>query len=149
MPINMKHSKDVLPLVSSFEGCKLKAYFDSMGGVWTIAWGHTRNVKEGDTCTLAQAYQYLQADLDEAETYVNKMVDVSLTQSEFDALVDFTFNLGWVRLHNSTLLHKLNAEDFQGAANEFEKWSYSKGTKIAGLLRRRVAEETLFCKDSN
>ena len=69
------------------------------------------------------------------------------SQNEFDALVDFAFNCGCGNLNNSTLLKKLNAGDYEGAAQEFLKWDMAAGHHMAGLLRRRQAEELLFLKD--
>jgi lysozyme len=116
----MQYSKSGVQLTEKFEGCKLAAYQDQVG-VWTIGYGHTRYVHPTDTCTQQQAEAW-----------------------EFDALVDFAFNLGCASLNGSTLLKKLNAGDFQGAAQEFEKWSHAGGQVVAGLLRRRQAEEAEF-----
>lgn len=67
-----------------------------------------------------------------------------LTQHQFDALVDFTFNVGCGNFRGSTLLKKLNQGDVSGAANEFPKWQYAGGKVLAGLVRRRAAEKALF-----
>jgi hypothetical protein len=69
---------------------------------------------------------------------------VPLTQNEYDALVSFTYNAGGGNLAKSTLLRKLNAGDYDGAAAEFDKWVSSKGQRLNGLIRRRNAEEALF-----
>lgn len=139
----MNYSKSGLALTESFESCRLTAYQDQVG-VWTIGWGHTFGVKEGDVCTQAQADIWVLADLAACEDDVNTHVKVPLTQGEFDALVDFAFNLGRGALNNSTLLKDLNAGDYQAAAAEFEKWDHAGGKVVAGLLRRRQAEETEF-----
>ena len=135
-------------LTEQFEGCKLVAYQDS-GGVWTIGYGHTRGVQSGDTCDEFQAFAWLQEDLLVVEKQINQDVKVPLTQEEFDALVDFGFNLGCHALESSTLWKKLNAGDFKGAAAEFPKWDHAGGKEVAGLLRRRLAEQALFKGDSN
>jgi lysozyme len=142
----MTHSQDITRLVSSFEGCELKAYHSPLDppDVWTIGFGHTNGVKKGDSITLMDAYRFLDGDLREAETWVNRLVMVDLTQHEFDALVDFTFNVGGVRLQQSTMLKLINAGDFVTAAKEFEKWDIASGKHCAGLLARRKAEESLF-----
>lgn len=76
---------------------------------------------------------------------VNKYVTYSkLTQHQFDALVDFTYNLGCGSLRGSTLLKKLNAGDIEGAANEFPRWNKIGKIPNAGLTRRRIAEQKLF-----
>jgi GH24 family phage-related lysozyme (muramidase) len=71
-------------------------------------------------------------------------VKVSVTQNQFDALVDFVFNLGQGKFAGSTLLRGLNAGDFSGAAAEFVKWDHAGGQVVPGLLRRRLAEAQLF-----
>lgn len=139
----MRYSKQGMALTQQFESCRLTAYQDS-GGVWTIGWGHTAGVEPGQTCSQAQADQWLLDDVSDAENAVNQMVKIGITQEEFDALVDFTFNLGVGAFQHSTLLAKLNANDAQGAIDEFEKWDMTGGKVVAGLLRRREAERALF-----
>lgn len=138
-----RYSKDGLHLTESFESCKFRAYQDQ-GGVWTIAWGHTRGVTAGLTCIQAQADAWLWEDIGFAETAVDALVTVPLTQDEFDALVDFTFNLGPGKFRYSTLLRLLNSGNYSGAAAEFDKWDYVAGKQCAGLLRRREAETQDF-----
>ncbi len=140
------YSKNGLDLTKLFEGCRLTAYRDSVG-VWTIGYGHTKGVCEGMTCTMEQAEAWLVQDVQEACGAVNRLVKVGITQNEFDALVDFVFNLGIGNFAKSTLLRKLNALDFHGAANEFEKWDMAGGRHLPGLLRRRKAERVMFEKD--
>lgn len=139
----MQYSQDGLHLTEQFEGCKLVAYPDSIG-VPTIGYGHTRGVHLGMTCTQAQAEQWLQEDVQSAVSEVNKHVTIPLTQHEFDALVDFTFNCGAGNLDHSTLLKLVNTGDFAHAANEFERWDKAGGKVFAGLLRRRLAEKHEF-----
>jgi len=139
----MKYSKKGLQLTEQFEGCKLVAYQDQVG-VWTIGYGHTSGVHQGMTCTQQQAEQWLSDDTAAAEQDVNTHVAVPLTQGEFDALVDFAFNLGRGALNNSTLLKYLNQGEYSAAANEFEKWDRAGGKEVAGLLRRRQAEKQEF-----
>lgn len=139
----MKYSKNGLLLTEQFEGCRLKAYQDQ-GGVWTIGYGHTHGVTSSMTCSLEQAEAWLLEDVSWAERMVEKLVETGLTQEEFDALVDFAFNVGVGNLAGSTLLRKLNEGDLEGAAQEFHKWDRCKGVEVAGLLRRRLAEEAEF-----
>jgi GH24 family phage-related lysozyme (muramidase) len=77
---------------------------------------------------------------------VNRRVTVPLGQDEFDALVDFVFNLGSSAFAGSTLLRKLNAGDFVAASAEFVKWGHAGGQLVPGLLRRRHAEQQLFMR---
>lgn len=96
------------------------------------------------TCTQEQADQWAQEDSCNCENDVNAHVTVQLTQCEFDALVDFCFNLGGQSLNGSTLLKLVNESNFAAAANEFDKWDHAGGQVVAGLLRRREAEKVEF-----
>jgi lysozyme len=141
--LNMHYSKTALALISKFEGCELKAYQDQ-GGVWTIGYGHTFGVYPGMRITLQEAENLAAIDLKTAEFHVNKLVEVPLTQEEFDALTDFVFNLGCLRFATSTMLRLINARMFACAVKEFERWDRCGGKIVAGLLARRKAEEELF-----
>lgn len=103
-------------------------------------------VKKGDTCTLEQAKEYFAHDLNRFESSVNKLVEVPLSQNQFDALVSLTYNIGQTAFSNSTLLKKLNAKDYQGAADQFLRWNKGGGKVMKGLVRRREAERALFLK---
>ena len=145
----MQYSKNGLHLTESFEGVRLSAYPDpgTCGDPWTIGYGHTGpDVHQGLTITLEQAEDLLAQDVKRAEADVNAKLTVKVSQEEFDALVDFAFNCGCGNLNNSTLLKKVNAGDFEGASHEFEKWDMAGGKHMAGLLRRRQAEELMFMK---
>ena len=139
-----------LKLIAQFEGCYLQAYL-CPANVWTIGIGTTVypngvKVKKGDKCTLEQALEYLQHDLKSFEKTVNESVKVPLSQNQFDALVSLTYNIGQTAFSNSTLLKKLNAKDYQGAADQFPRWNKAKGKVLNGLTRRRAAERALFLK---
>ena len=132
-------------LAKNFEGCELEAYWDPNGNCWTIGWGHTGpEVVQGLVWTQEQADAALDQDQAAARSCVAAHVTAPLTDDERGALVDFVFNEGCGRFAASTMLRKLNAYDYQGAAAEFERWDYAGGRQVAGLLRRRQAEETLF-----
>jgi lysozyme len=138
------YSKDGLALTEQFEGCRLTAYQDQVG-VWTIGYGHTGgDVTAGLTITQDQAAALLMSDVAAAATYVNLAVTIALMQQEFDALVDFVFNLGRGAFAGSTLLRQLNAGNFVAAAAQFNAWDHAGGQVVAGLLRRRQAETILF-----
>ena len=139
-----------LKLIAQFEGCYLQAYL-CPANVWTIGIGTTvypsnTKVKKGDTCTLDQAHEYLAHDLKSFEKTVNDVVKVDLTQNQFDALVSLTYNIGSAAFKNSTLLKKLNAKDYAGAADQFLVWNRGGGKVLNGLVRRREAERALFIK---
>jgi len=140
---NFTYSKQGLALTESFEGVRLTAYPD-VKGVLTIGYGHITGVHAGMTCTQAQAEAWLQQDIQWASDRVNAEVHISLTQPEFDSLVDFVFNCGCGNFDNSTLLKLINKDDLTDAANEFDKWDEAGGKVVAGLLRRRQAEDAMF-----
>lgn len=144
--MNMQYSQNGMKLTEGFESCRLTAYHGEKDppNVWTVGWGHTHNVHEGDTCTQAQADAWLLEDVQNAVNHINHLVTVVLTQQEFDALTDFVFNVGCGAFAGSTLLKLLNAGDYHGAAAQFERWDMANGKHVAGLLRRRVAEEQEF-----
>ena len=143
----MNYSKNGLHLTENFEGLRLIAYPDpaTNGDPWTIGYGHTgTEVHKGMTITQEQAEELLMQDVKKAAATVNAKVTTDITQEEFDALVDFVFNVGAGNFNASTLLKKVNAGDIQGAANEFLKWDMAAGKHMAGLLKRRHAEAEEF-----
>ncbi|MEO7212654.1 lysozyme [Mucilaginibacter sp.] len=142
--------KNDTTLIEGFEGCRLKAYLD-IAGVPTIGWGNTRyengiRVKMGDTITQARADSLLLFKLKEFEAEVRSLVRVAITDNQGAALLSFDYNTG--SLAGSTLLKKLNAGDYNGAADEFLKWNKvtkNGEKKIADVLvKRRAAEQKLF-----
>jgi len=134
-------------LLTTFEGCRLDAYDDGVG-VWTIGYGHTKGIHEGMTITQAQAEQFLQEDLEIFESYVEDGIQVDVNEDQFSALVCFCFNVGPEAFVSSTLLRKLNAGDYQGAAEQFPVWNKGGGEPLLGLTRRRLAEQALFFSKS-
>jgi len=133
-----------LNLIKQFESCKLIAYQD-VRGIWTIGWGTTGpDIIEGIVWTQDQADDRLFQDVQNAVSHVNSLVTVSITQGQFDALSSFAYNVGCGALAGSNLLRLLNAGNPSGASNEFPKWDHANGVVIAGLLRRRLAEQMLF-----
>lgn len=144
----MQTSEKGIALIKQFEGCKLTAYQDSVG-VWTIGYGWTQPVdgkpiRAGMTIKQETAERLLKTGLVSYESDVSRLVKVGLTQWQFDALVSFTYNLGARSMSTSTLLRKLNAGDYAGAADEFLRWNKAGGKVLNGLTRRREAERALF-----
>ena len=144
----MQTSEKGIALIKEFEGCKLTAYRDSVG-VWTIGYGWTQPVdgkpiRAGMTIKQETAERLLKTGLVSYESDVSRLVKVGLSQGQFDALVSFTYNLGARSLSTSTLLRKLNAGDYAGAADEFMRWNKASGKVLNGLTRRREAERALF-----
>lgn len=144
----MKSSELLLNKIIDFEGCKLTAY-KCPAGVWTIGVGHTKGVKQGQTISEAQAISLLKGDLLPCENYVNNL-GVCKTQGQFDALVDFCFNLGTGALGRSTLLKFIRqGKAEQYIRGEFAKWVKSGGKTLAGLVKRRAWEaDRYFGKQS-
>lgn len=134
-----------LELIEQSEGFRSTVYNDT-AGIPTIGYGHRllRGESFPNGITQAQAQAILANDLRTAEAAVQRLVTVPLAQGQFDALVDFAFNLGAARLAASTLLKHLNAGRFDAAAQELLKWDRCAGQENAGLKARRQAEFHLF-----
>ena len=130
-------------LIREFEGFRSHAYQD-IGGVWTIGYGHTKNVHEGDIISSAQAEALLVKELKQYENYVNDLVEVPLFKYQFDALVSWTYNLGPTNLKNSTMLVLLNKGRYDLVPDEMRKWNKVNGTVVEGLVVRRDKEARLF-----
>ena len=145
--MNMTYSQDGMALTESFEKCRLMPYLDS-AGVLTNGWGNTHHVTPGLAITQEKADADLLANVQDAVDCVNDNVTVDLTQHQFDALVDFTFNAGIGAFKSSTLLKKLNAGDYAGARDEMDKWDKVRvnGQLVPcrGLDNRRDGEQALF-----
>ena len=147
----MQVSDAGIELIKSFEGFRANAYPDpkSGGDPWTAGYGTTkfpsgRPVKKGDYVTPAQAEMYLREDVKKFASSVDALVTVPLKQCQYDALVSFVYNLGATNFRTSTLLKKLNAKDYKGAADEFLRWVSPGSSVEAGLRRRRTAERAMF-----
>jgi len=139
----MRTGRDGVELIRHFEGCRFDAYL-CPAGVWTIGYGHTANVKEGDTIDQETAEAFLIEDLESFERDVTRLVEVPLTQQQFDALVSWTFNLGAGNLAESTLLRKLNNYQYAEVPEQMMRWVRAGGQVLEGLVRRRAAEAALF-----
>lgn len=139
-----EYSSTGFALTRNFEGLRLKAYQDS-AGVWTIGYGHTGpEVHNGQCISETEAETLLRSDLAAAVQCVRNAVRVGLAQHQFDALVDFCFNVGRGSLLGSSLLRYVNQEEFDSAAVQFGLWVHAGGKVVAGLVRRRAAEVALF-----
>jgi lysozyme len=155
-----------LELVKQEEGFRASLYLDAVGVV-TVGFGHavkdpqTKLLLRGDEgmkrarsqfpnpLSVEKAESLLREDLEEFEKNVfdlTKACEFRLTQEMFDALVSFDYNTG--SLGKSTLIKKIRAGDFVGAAQEFDKWVFGtvggKKVKLKGLVRRRGREKALF-----
>lgn len=135
----MKTSQNGINLIKKFEGCVLKAY-KCPAGVWTIGYGHTSGVKEGQKITQTQAEEFLKQDLKEFEGYVNNL-KLQLNQNQFDALVSFTYNCG-----PGNLKMLVRNRTLQQIADALPLYNKSAGVVLNGLVRRRNEERALFLK---
>lgn len=132
-------------LVEKHEGFRAQVYKDG-AGYPTIGYGHRLTPGESfpNGVTLEQATELLKKDLQTAETAVNTLVKTPLSQSQFDALVDFTYNVGAGNLEASTLLAELNKGDYSAVPGEFVKWVYAGGKIQPGLVARRQDEAKMW-----
>jgi lysozyme len=133
-----------LALVKEFEGLKLVAYWDNIGNVWTIGYGHTGGVTRGLVITPAQADAFLQNDLEHAGIYVSRYVETDLTPNQFAALCSLVFNVGPSTLIGTNFIRNINDCDWEAAANGFLLFCHGGGKVVQGLLNRREAERKLF-----
>ena len=140
---NMQISQEGLSLIKKYEGCELEAYL-CPANVWTIGYGHIKDVKEGDQITKEEAEYMLQEEMIEYEGYVNDMVDVELNQSQYDSLCAWVYNLGPNNFRTSTLLTVLNQKRYPEVPQEIKRWNKAGGEVLDGLIRRREAEALLF-----
>lgn len=144
-------SSDAINLIKQYEGLRLTAYQDSVG-IWTIGYGTTTingvAVYEGQTITQAQADEYLLEHMQSnVSPIINTKVKAPITQSMYDALCCFTYNLGSGNLSKSTLLKELNTTKYLDTATSFLDYNKAGGVVLAGLTKRRSAEKDLFLKD--
>ena len=145
----MKVSEKCIKMIKHHEGFVRKPYQDPIG-LWTVGVGHLigdgkKLPKEWDKeFTDEEVDQILCEDLERFEIGIQRLTKVNLSQSQFDALVSFSFNVGLGNYQSSTLRAKLNRGDYEGASNEFPKWRKAGGKILKGLVRRRADERNLF-----
>lgn len=141
----MKASPYAYLIIRQFEGLRLTAY-RCPSGTLTIGYGHTSNVREGQTITQTQAEHLLQEDVNQVEAYLNS-ANLKLTQSQFDALTSLIFNIGPSAFQSSTLFNIIRLDPTSPEiATQFRRWIYSRGQILSGLQRRREAEIELYCQ---
>ena len=142
----MKIDKYGEKLIKKFESCKLFAYkADKSEKYYTIGWGHYgADVKKDMKISKDRAEQLFRNDIKYFETSVNSCLKVKVTQSMFNALVSFTYNVGFSAFKNSTLLKYINKKQFTKASKEFKKWNKCGGKVLNGLVKRRLLEQIEF-----
>lgn len=142
----MRHiTQNGLDLIKRFEGFSRTVYF-CPAGYPTIGYGHVVKDDEHFLSGIdeAQAEELLRQDAQIAERAVLRLINVPLTDGQFDALVSFTYNLGSGALQRSTLRRKINREEHAEVPEQFMRWVWAGGRKLKGLVRRRAAESDLY-----
>ena len=157
----MKISEAGIQLIKSFEGCHNTPY-RCPAALWTIGYGHVLYPDQARLKTPERAlygikddhnrtFEYdeidsiLEKDLQRFEAGVLRLCPAAAdSQSQFDAIVSFSFNVGLGNLQSSTLRMQYNRGDIEGTADEFLKWTKASGKVLKGLVRRREAERALF-----
>jgi len=140
-------SATALVAIALHEGYKEDAYIPLAGDIPTIGFGTTSGVKLGDRTTPEKALQVALRDIQKFEGAVKQCVTVPLTQGEYDAYISLSYNIGTSAFCRSTLVKKLERQDYEGACAEILRWDQFKGKKLPGLTKRRQ-EEYIKCSTS-
>lgn len=142
--MGQKINQKGIELIEYFEGNKLTAYVCPAGKL-TIGIGHTgKDVFKGMTITKEQSYELFRKDIARFETQLNSL-NLSINDNQFSALVSFIYNLGFGSLQKSNLLLKVKANpNDDRIKGEFNKWVFSNGKKLPGLMLRRQKEAELY-----
>lgn len=135
----MRTSQKGIDLIKKFEGCRLKAY-RCPAGVWTIGYGHTKNVTPDQKITQVQAEGMLVDDLAKYEKLVDKYYKIyHWNQNQFDALVSFAYNIGSINQLTAN-----GSRSIETIAAKMLLYNKAGGKVLKGLVRRRKAEHDLF-----
>jgi lysozyme len=139
----MTTSRKGLQLIKDFEGLRLGSY-KCPAGVWTIGYGHTKGVKQGQVIDQMRADDYLVEDIAPIERQLNKL-NLNFRQEQFDALVSWIFNLGGGNFNSSTM-KKYIVGDYtdEQITDQMVKWVNAAGKPLVGLKKRRIAEANMF-----
>lgn len=143
---NMHPSPLSFLLIKTFEGLSLSAY-QCPAGIWTIGYGHTAGVNQGDTITQSQADYLLGQDVQETAHFLDTF-NLDLRQTQYDALISLIFNIGTRAFAASTILTKIKADaNDPTIREEFLRWVHSGGNVIPGLKKRREEEIRYYFSD--
>lgn len=148
----MTPNKATIDLIKEFEGCRLRAYQDSVG-VWTIGYGLTTGalpgvtVERGMSISQAQAEAYLTETLRRFSTHMLPMLKCQPTPNQYGAMLSLAYNIGLGAFGKSTCLKRFNVGDMEGAAEALTWFNKAGGKVLRGLVRRREAERDLFLSD--
>jgi len=145
----VKINKVGLEIIKSFEGWSSDPYL-CPANRWTIGYGSTWDIRgrsvtsDHPNITKDEGEDLLRQEVHHIEGAVKRLIKTSLTVNQFSAICSWGFNVGSGNVQNSTLRMLLNRQNYEGAANEFPKWRKAGGRVLKGLVRRRIAEKTLF-----
>lgn len=126
--------------IMMYEGYSSVAYQPLKGDLWTIGFGTTKGVKEGDVIDPLTAINAFNKDLAAVTKEIKVCLKGEIKPYEMDAFASLAYNIGTTAFCNSTLVRKFNARDYQGACNEIRRWVYFKGNVVQGLVNRREQE---------
>ena len=135
-------------LIKQFEGCRLRAY-RCPAGIWTIGWGHTGNITQGEQWTQDKADQVLKEDIvSVAKHVICSAPHLLIHPNRFGACISLTYNIGSSAFARSTLSRLIRVGRWNMAADAFKSWRYVNRQENQGLIRRRAIERQVFLKDS-
>ncbi len=148
-------SSAAVDMVKEFEGFETNAYIDT-DGTPVIGYGLSKiagnPVQIGDRISAEEANSALNSQLKVIQQELEKAIAVDLTDAQLGAIASLSFNVGVDHIGSSTLVRKINAQDYTGAADEFLRWDKAnvrgKLVRLPGLTRRRQAEKQLFLQDN-
>lgn len=129
--------------IAEQEGFEAMAY-KCPAGVWTIGFGHTGNVREGEVITRSEAYELLDNDLMRTQEELASLVHVPVTANQYIALMSFVYNFGITKCRTYTLFKKINAGDAKGIRQWWPKYCNPGSRFEKGLKARRLRELQLF-----
>lgn len=143
----LRVSSTGLELIKRFEGFSAIPYL-CPAGYWTIGWGHVLSDDEASQWKVGigeqEATRLLRQDVKLAGDAVGRLIQVALSQGQYDALVSFTYNLGAGALQRSGVRRKLNREEYEEVPAELRRWIWAGGRRLEGLIRRREAEIKIY-----
>lgn len=140
-------SATALVAIALHEGYREDAYIPLAGDIPTIGFGTTSGVKLGDRTSPEKALQVALRDIQKFEGALKQCVKVPLTQGEYDVYISLSYNIGSSSFCRSTLVKKLNGQDYEGACKEILRWDQFQGKRLPGLTKRRQ-EEYIKCSTS-
>ena len=141
--------KEAKKLIAQYEGCRLKAY-KCPAGKWTIGYGHTEGVKEGDVWTQERADAELVMEIDKYRAAVLRVCPtLKATSNRLGACISLAYNIRIGNFSGSSVAKYIRRGEYRAAADAFGLWVNAGGKKLPGLVSRRQAEQTVFRRDED